>query len=473
MLLLLISILAGLISGVSVAMALPPFEQSYTLLFAFIPAFYLLDRLTVSSRLQSTIIWITYCLTFIFTWTSISFHWLYEISWGTFTLAVTFAAILLIIFTILIIFISSAFLRKTAFVILFVLYEVWSFHSEISTLYSTIGPWLTAHPIFIQYYSFLGISSGTFWLLITNLFLYEVLLNRANTNKKYTAWLLVVTLLFPLCSIILFFTKEEQKHHLTIALANTKIDPFNSTLGADESKVRQYIHEQFSAIEAKQSIDLLIYPEGVTNHLGWIGNEMNEKHIQALNNLRKEQGVRSMLIGGLMYQQVFSPDEHYSVQEKDGYYYTTHNVSLQLRDEGVFVQSKEYFVPFQEYIPYPELFMRISQKIKNVGYNRKISPLASTQPHIGNFTTLICYEALKPCSRIQSQNDDFIVVVASESWTKSEAAHQQFNLMLKAIALKNNKTIVKSSNYGTSLIVNNLGQVKQSFSNEKIQLINI
>ncbi len=472
MTLLRLSIFGGIISGILIALSIPPFGQVYLFLVAFVPTLMLITQIIPLKKWNQIGLLTLNVSTVLTIWTAISFYWLIEISIASYILCLIACVLTFLLCTAPILFISSSFWRILAFIGSVVLYEVIVNNFAFTSPFVTFAPWVSQYPIFTQYYIFTGVHGGTIWILLANAAIF-LLISKKELSIKKTLLASAIIILPPIVSIGIYYTKEIKNYQTNVLVTNTRIRLTDPKFTTNDNALLEYITAQNQLPYTKDRIDIAIFPEGLSNQLGWIDNEYNEPFIQRLNEWRQNNNINSLLIGGLMYKQIHTPSIEPSYQEKDGYYFTTHNVSLQLHDTGIYIQGKEEFVPFQEAIPYPKLTYKLAKYINNIGYKTKISPLPSSQPHFGKHKTLICYEALNPANATTIENDEFLVVVSSESWTKNPTAHKQFNEFLKAIALAQNTTIVKSSNFGTSIVLNNKGETIITLDEETSQLIKI
>ncbi len=108
-------------------------------------------------------------------------------------------------------FASTVYISKSTKNYLIIFIFCWVFWEWLFTNWDLAWPWLNIGNVLsnqwyiVKWYSFLGIYSGSFWMLFTGYLIYLILLKK-NVNKNTIA--LMLLLLFPLISFISYSFSE-------------------------------------------------------------------------------------------------------------------------------------------------------------------------------------------------------------------------------------------------------------------------
>ncbi len=470
-LLLLILLLAGF-SGFAHALAIPNYSQAYLVFVIIVPSFFVLRALTSVPRSQQFSYWICYLVVSLAITMICTFYWMLEISILTLFICFIFQAVFLILCVGWSILFRRDQWRYLSYVVGLVIYQIISSESVFTTSFLNFSPWLAVYPSFVQSYRYIGFTGAEIWIILVNFLLYLSIIKQPSSKRAVYIILTVITLLLPITLSILLYTNKAAAMGTKVLLGNTKIAMYKEPYASDANALPYYLSKHTET--SKEKIDLAIFPESISNHLGWNGNEKATEQITLMDSFRKAFGIRQMIYGGIQYKQVTEDVKDPYTQFKDGYYYSTHNVALSLTDKGTHVQGKQRFVPFQEYIPYRSVFEKVTKRINQVGYQGYVAPLNSSVELDNDFLTLICYEAVQPTFVAQkSKGKKFIVVLSNESWTQSEQYNKQYSIYLSAIAARANKPLIKSSNNGPSLHLNAEGKCLSSFSDGYSRIIKL
>ena len=139
------------------------------------------------------------------------------------------------------------------------------------------------------------------------------------------------------------------------------------------------------------------------------------------------------------------------------------NGSVFITNSTNYTKTKEKLIVFNEYVP--KIFSTILNK-------KKFNPYAKdTSKNIINdlgILPLICYEAFYSYYVMQeNKNAKIIYLLSSEKFFNNSVwGAKQYNNILKLRCIENNIPMIKSSNYGSSFVINSKGKVLFKSSNE-------
>lgn len=214
-------------------------------------------------------------------------------------------------------------------------------------------------------------------------------------------------------------------------------------------------HQQLSIKAAKETPDLIIWPE--TSVPGYLLDE--PKFYKAIVNLA--QKTNSYILVG-------SPRENYQTKQ----YY---NSAFLFDPNGKLMQfhDKIHLVPFGEYVPYGEVFRFLKQPPIadfSAGNRHTIFRINKDNKYLATFGVLICFEDVFPhlVKKFRKNGADFLVTISNEAWFKKSTEPSQHVAMSVFRAVENRCWFIRCANTGISCFINPRGEVKQKVAQGKI-----
>ncbi len=337
---------------------------------------------------------------------------------------------------------------------------IWTFTEFLRGWIFTGFPWLQfgyslIDSPFAGIAPFFGVNGLTFlviWistLLVNNHFAFK-------DRKILLIWgniaIMGVILVAAFLSDKVQFTKPQPERALTVTLAqgnieqNLKWDPdyLYSTLDIYASLIREQVSKS----------DLIVLPESAFPALE--NQLVASQFYETLQNVAK-QSKTDLLIGSIY------------LDENTGKLLN----SLVLVDEQDFISSqaqrysKHHLVPFGEYVPLENLLRPLGSV-----FNLPMSAFASgetVQPNLQikgrNFNPAICYEIILG-SQVQKNlkaDTDFLITVSNDAWFGESIGPWQHLQMARMRALELGKPLIRSTNTGISVFVDEKGKlIKQA-----------
>lgn len=388
-------------------------------------------------------------------------NWLYESS------PTVFVAGIIMEYLITALLLSILLLNKRinffTIICLWILYEYLSQKLFVLSPFYILGYSWANKIEWIQYYSILGIEGGSVIILLVNYAVFNVI-----KNKKIKTFEIVVFVAFislSIFSLTRFYLSEREPYEkrINISVIHTEI----------QSKTEKYIKHPEQLIFGVDSVapsnSLVILPEVFFNGLGWVGDLANNKIVKEIDSLSflKHQNY---VLGAY----IFSQTNELTPQSRPlkGYdiFYNTHNVSI-LLDDKISIKSKQMFIPFQEYVPDNFLSQWINKYVSNIGDDRKITVLETTDEFEykkKRFGVLLCYESIYPLVVSErSESSDFMVIQANEEWHDNEVVSRLYLNTNKATAIQSGISFFRASNHGYSAIISPNGTDKKMYKTGK------
>jgi len=320
------------------------------------------------------------------------------------------------------------------------------------------------NPLFLKLSSFIGIYGITFLIILINVLLAYLLLNKKlNLPKKI---ILLVTIIFFLSYLpyLLSNTNNYPKQTIPIAVIQTKIpSQINYPTNQQLNDFKNQLALLKKSSQLNPSPEIIIFPE-TTNFF---------KNLSMFLNVEKTK----LFFENLFDKQTLIID---SSRITDEFGKTKSRVIYLNSKKGIVgIYDKQFLTPGGEFLPYHiKILVNLFSKNQLIKFNlfREFSkgekpaqlPENNMQPG-----ALVCAELFSPnlFRKLSNQNPNFLIVLASTGIFKGNKNLIKQNIaMSKFRAAENNKYLVLAANYGRSFIVSNKGILGKITENKKEQL---
>lgn len=150
-----------------------------------------------------------------------------------------------------------------------------------------------------------------------------------------------------------------------------------------------------------------------------------------------------------------------------GNYYPMNNaVLINMKGEVVDSYSKINLVPFGEWFPYDRWFPYIQDLADKFGASHFVPGDSPKLLEIYNkkFGSLICYEGIffRLCRKYRLMGADFLVNITNDGWTDSYAGHMQHFSASVFRAIENGICLLRAGNTGYTAVIDSCGRIKRS-----------
>jgi apolipoprotein N-acyltransferase len=295
----------------------------------------------------------------------------------------------------------------------------------------------------IQIIDLLGIKFISFFIVMINVVICEIILRKKIFFKKIG---LVIFILI-ICFIYSFFRlgNLKGKDSLKVSVVQPNV---SQELKWNEEFTSSILEKLKSLTRKTDEDSLVIFPEA-----SWPFLLKDDNFIQLKDFVLKIK--RDVLIGAVK-------------REKDKFY----NTALFINREGkvVDVYRKIKLVPFGEYVPLRKYFSFI-KVINAVGdISRGSTPTIFSYKR-KKFSVLICFEDIFPAFvRKLSKERDFLVNITNDAWFGGEPEATQHLSIMVARAIENRISIVRCGNTGISGWVSFWGEI-ETLKKEKKEVL--
>lgn len=197
-----------------------------------------------------------------------------------------------------------------------------------------------------------------------------------------------------------------------------------------------------------QSVDIFVWPEGVTPFL-------MEETPEALEVIGQALEPRQILIAGSVRRQQFTGGTRYynSLFVVDG------------AGQIAAAYDKAHLVPFGEYMPFPEAFRALGIASLNARVADAFTPGPGPQTwKIGDlpaFSALICYEALFPAAVVGADQPRpaWLANITDDSWFGTQTGPWQHLTNARFRAIEEGLPLIRAATTGVSAVIDSDGRL--------------
>jgi apolipoprotein N-acyltransferase len=339
-------------------------------------------------------------------------------------------------------------------------------------------PWLTlgnvfaTHPQWVQWYEYTGVSGGTLWILLVNVFLFLHIKNNFNRKAAKTykqlltgILLLVLPITFSLVGFIDLRTLIAFKKS-NIVIVQPNIDPYekvSESAGSFEAQLQKLIVTSEKQIDDNTA--LILWPETALYSASRI-DEQGLKENYFLNPLWGflQRHPNATLFTGIESYRMFDSATKYS-ENFNGQHYESYNGSVVLDSSGAHsFYHKSMLVPGVETLPW---FLRFIDKWfekfggTTAGYARQNERTVLNTKGGYKIAPAICYESIygEFMRQYIRNGANLICIITNDGWWKNTPGHKQHINYARLRAIETRTWVARSANTGISCFIDPYGTV--------------
>ncbi len=348
-------------------------------------------------------------------------------------------------------------------------FEYLHYSWDLQWPFMNLGNWFGQIPALIQWYEYSGVLGGTLWVLLINIFIYELFLSIKRKHFKsifINGVFLLFIIIFPLLwSNSLLHKKIQRGKTLQALIIQPNINPYTEKY--DKSLFQKQINAQVYTAENNldTTVDLLIFPEtSLPLYLNRDSLNRNKiiKHLQRLSM----HYPRLSVIAGIYT---------YKIDKYDTLYYNTaifidKNKSFVLHDKSKLVPGVER-TPFIRFLNF---FPDWNADYGGINSSLQIAEEQTTfETKDFKIAVLICYESVfgNYSAQFAKKDANIIAVITNDAWWGNTAAYGQILMHSRLRAIESRRQIIRVANTGISALINEKGVLVKSLPlNEKSAL---
>lgn len=348
-------------------------------------------------------------------------------------------------------YITLILLRNTSVILVcicWIVFELLTNFIPFLSPWQNLGYFLAEDIEFIQWYEYSGVLGGSVYILLINILLFKIIvLVKIERFRR--------ALLFAACVFILVFFSfiisksvgfKESNDYISVLVGNSNFDE-TSPIG-EKYKVLTAIDSIAASLDSNVSV--IVFPEAFINKSIEIEDLKNEVEISRLSKLFGQNEKMTIILGMITT----------SARKNE-----TYNSALIIRKDVTSLKIKQKLVPITEYIPKPLTWINLASSNFTPVYFDSLTFKLDNGVNAG---VLICYESIYPYFVNEAAiNSNVLFIISSETSLKSSYSRQQYINRIVVRAIEGRRYIVKSSNNGSSCIIDFYGNINENSATNK------
>ena len=361
---------------------------------------------------------------------------------------------------------------------------------DFSWTWLNLGNVFSENIYWIQWYEYTGVFGGSLWVLVINVWLFNVFKNH-NTILGYKplARKMIAPLIFialPITfSLYLYEKVEEGSEDIKVLLLQPNIDPYNTKYSLTNSSFIDLWKKQVQPFYS-DSLDYILSPE--TYFAEGYGEELREFNGTKLHEELQQELAKIPLtqyITGIQFYDLYAQEKAPSLTAnliRKGLWADYYNSALAEQSNEIFqIYHKSKLVVGVENMPFKSVLKpllgdvlldfggtvasRVTQKKRDVfshtNSKLKAAPIICWESIFGEFVTGYVNEGAT-----------FLAVISNDAWWGETPGHKQLFSYTRLRAIETRRDIARSANTGISSIINAKGEIiNQTSYNTKTALI--
>jgi apolipoprotein N-acyltransferase len=475
--------LFAFLSAVLFIAAWPPWGFAPLLFIAFIPLLYIQHIISADNRLRARHLYF-YAFLIFATWNIATTWWIWYASDVGAVMAVLTNTILMSFVVLLFHKIKRTLPERLG---TFALIPLWITFEFIHQGWDISWPWLTLGNAFgdcyklVQWYEVTGTFGGSFWVLIINVLLFEIIKHRNTLLRPLTVRLVYISALAILlsvpiiCSLIRYHSinlAANNKNSINVVVVQPNVDPYKKF----DMDFRVSTESMLVLAESKidSTTDYVVFPETslvesiweVRFPYTWTGQRLKA----FLKNYPKLK-----IVSGANTGYEYLPGEERSptarkFQHEEEKYYESYNTALQADcTSTISFYHKSKLVPGVEKMPFPsalgfleDFALKLGGTSGSLGMQEERTVFVSKYGP-GKVAPVICYESIYGdyVGQYIRNGAEFIFILTNDGWWEDTPGYKQHLLYGRLRAIETRKSIARSANTGISCFVNQRGDIDQ------------
>lgn len=414
-------------------------------------------------------------------WNGISSYWIWNASESGAIMAIVFNSI----FMATLFWIFHATKRKLgkrlgyiAFVAYWIGFEYLHLNWELSWTWLTLGNGLSENIWIIQWYEYTGSLGGSLWILITNLFFFELLKSLPFKDKR-TRMVKTLSALFALIipiviSILIYTNYKEKGEPVSVVVVQPNIDPYNDKFGGMSVDAQLDRIVRLADSLCDENTDYIAAPETAIPKGIWEEDIYSHPNILAIKLFVNRHPNTKFIIGASTFK-MFEKDETPSATAREfsgsGEYYDSFNTALQIsQSPEILIYHKSKLVLGVEKMPFlnsidwlKDLSIELGGTSGSLGTQEEPSVFTSENGKI-KVAPVICYESIygEFVTEYIQKGANLIFIITNDGWWGNTPGYTQHLSYSSLRAIETRRDIARSANTGISCFVNQRGEIQQA-----------
>lgn len=466
----LLSILSGVLLGVSFPFTGGMFPLVFVAFVPFLIVNYQLNKQKIKGRILIRF----FCNYFGFVlFNLIATWWIYYASEGGAIMAVLANSLLMAATMGVFGFLSRQLGENRgifSFLVIWLAFEHVHYYWDLSWPWLNVGHHLGNQLYLIQWYEYSGVAGGSMWILTINIITYIIIRNvffekeswKIQTPNLIFAGLVIIIPV--VSSLIIYHTYEEKVDPVDVVIVQPNVEANTEKFVLP---VTEQLNKMFRVVSPTitNKTDLVVCPETA---LPWSKNEENlddHMHIFMIKQFIASHYDVPWLIGADTYA-VFDEWQSTASIKYGSQWAENYNTALMVYSDLPLTQyHKAKLVLGGEKLPFVDHFPFLAEYSVELGGTSGLlgsgkEPLNFDAKGV-TYAPLICYESVYGdyVSGFVRKGAQILCVITNDGWWDDTPGYKQHRMFSQIRAIENRRSLARSANTGISCFINQKGEI--------------
>ena len=334
-------------------------------------------------------------------------------------------------------------------------------------------PWLTLGNGFsgdvwaVQWYSLTGVFGGSLWVVLSNIAIFEAVVNRGVWRIVRAAAVVVVPIV---ASLVMYWSYEPAAESVEVSVLQPNVDCYEEKFSGSELAQTKNIIELLAQVPSSSKVAVLpetALPERLDDDEPLEGRIIGE----FASIIQREHPATMLVTGATTIKQYDSQTKPtFTARETWGGYYDVYNSAVAVNADGEQnLHHKMRLVIGVEAMPFTgflDKFVDLGGITGQLGRNDKATVFDKGGVKYG---PAICYEGIYgDCfARFAREGAEVMLVMSNDGWWGNTPGHRRLFDYCRLRAIETRRAIARSANTGVSGFINARGDVIQSLGWDK------
>ncbi len=470
------------LTGILLYLGMPVKGFPVILFFAFVPLLFVENYLYKNKNKYNKFSIFTYSFVAFLIWNVLTTWWIYNSTAFGAVMAFIFNSLFMaVVFTIY--HISRRNLNNnkySQFILIFywISFEYLHLHWDLSWPWLNLGNAFATYTKWVQWYEYTGTFGGTLWILLVNIFIFQLISNILNNKRqiKKIIFLLITVCICILLPIIISFhiynNYREKGKSVSIVIVQPNIDPYNEKF-IEPSRIQINKMLNLARTKTDSSTDFVVFPESAIQENIWERHLNNSFSIDSLRRFIKKYPHLNIVIGASSFKMFLKGEKLSATARKFSnvnQWYDAYNTALLIDStKNIQIYHKSKLVPGVEKMPFPNILKPLDKYAIDLGgITGSLGISKNREPFISQIDSLkiapaICYESAygEFMTKYIRNGANLIFVITNDGWWGNTQGYKQHFVLSILRAVETRRSIVHCANTGISAFINQRGDVFQ------------
>jgi len=356
-------------------------------------------------------------------------------------------------------------------------FEYFYLNAEISWTWLNLGNAFAKNIKAIQWYEYTGTLGGTFWVLLVNIMLFNLIdLYKNKINKKLivkNAILTGIVVFVPIIiSLVIFHNYKEEKNPINVVAVQPNVDPYEKFIAlSNREQTLDLIKTAQKYVD--QNTDYVVCPETSITSYSDIDYLHRNTYIKIIREYLIHFPDMEFIVGFTLKKNYFKKEDITPTAKKyvnSETYFDTYNSAVQIdTSQNIQLYHKSQLVVGVEKMPYPKALKFLQKLMVHLGGTFRSHAIQEERSNLVSLkgvsvAPVICYENIfgEFVSDFIKKDARVIFVITNEGWWGDTQGHRYLNHLSRLRAIENRRSVVRSANTGTSSFINQRGELIQT-----------